>query len=127
MWLDVPHWDLPASTGRAKGKIVWGSGKPVRYAVDVVGDSVSLNDVAWVYPTLPRTGGGSMHLSIRNDPTNLSVIDYALSRMDVRTTGSRLRGRMTFAVGGTILAVKNVDVVAQPVRDLVLRVVGSGG
>lgn len=121
VWLDVPHWDLPASTGSAKGKVVWGSGKPVRYAVDVVGDSVSLNDVAWVYPTLPRTGGGSMHLSIRNDPTNLSVIDYALSRMDVRTTGSRLRGRMTFAVGGTILAVKNVDVVAQPVDFALLR------
>lgn len=121
VWLEVPHWDLPGSTGRASGKVVWGSGKPVRYAMDVVADSVSLDDVAWVYPTLPRTGGGSLHLSIRNDPSNLSVIDYSLSRMDVRTTSSRLRGRMTFAVGGTILAVKNVDVVAQPVDFALLR------
>ncbi|HYD53006.1 MAG TPA: hypothetical protein VEA99_10275, partial [Gemmatimonadaceae bacterium] len=121
VWLDVPHFDLPGSTGRATGKVVWGSGLPNRYDIRVVGDSVSLRDVAWVYPTLPREGGGSMHLHIRNDPRNLRVIDYALSRMDVRSTGSHLMGRMTFAVGGPVLAVKDVDLDALPVDFALVR------
>src|SRR5262249_46476174 len=56
IWIDAPHFDLPASTGSAKGKIVWGSDLPVRYDISVSGDSVALADVDWVYPTLPTTG-----------------------------------------------------------------------
>ena len=114
IWLDLPHFDLPGSTGSAKGKVVWGSNLPIRYDVDVVGDSVSLADVAWVYATLPRTGGGRMKLHIRNDPRNLAVIDYALRDMDVRTTQSRLRGNMTFGVGAPVLLVRNVAMEAAP-------------
>ncbi|MGZ8471093.1 MAG: translocation/assembly module TamB domain-containing protein [Gemmatirosa sp.] len=114
IWADVPHWDLAGSTGTGRAKIVWGSNLPMRYDVRVVGDSVSLRDVAWVYPTLPRTGGGRLTLTIRNDPRNLRIIDYGLSDMDVRTTRSRLRGAMTYAVGGPVLGVKNVDVRAEP-------------
>jgi len=47
-WLDMPHFALPASAGSAKGKIFWGGPTPTRYAIHIVGDSVSLNDVAWV-------------------------------------------------------------------------------
>jgi translocation and assembly module TamB len=121
VWLDIPHFDLPASTGSARGKIVWGSEKPVRYAIHVVGDSVTLSDVAWVYPTLPRSGGGSMELDIRNQPQNLSIIDYALSKMDVRSTGSHLKGAMTFGVGGPVLIVKDVALEAAPVDFDLLR------
>lgn len=113
-WVDFDRFALPGSRGRAAGKVVWGSGLPTRYDLRVVADTVSLADIAWVYPTLPLSGGGSLRLSIRNDPRNLRVIDYALSQMDVRTTGSRLRGAMTFALGGPVLAVKDVDVVADP-------------
>lgn len=121
VWLDLPHFDLPGSTGRARGKVTWGSNLPIRYDIRVWGDSVSLRDVAWVYPTLPTTGGGKMILDIRNDPRNLSVIDYRLSEMDVRSTGSHLRGAMTFAVGGPVLGVKDLDLVAQPVDFELLR------
>ena len=62
VWLDIPRFDLPGSTGKARGKLFWGNDLPIRYAIDVTGDSVSLNDVAWVYATLPRTGGGRMKL-----------------------------------------------------------------
>ena len=102
LWLDVSHFDLPGSKGKAAGKVWWGSDLPTRYDLRVVGDSVSLADVNWVYPTLPMTGGGSLVLNIRNQ-RNLSIIDYALSDMDVRTTRSRLRGNMTFGVGGPVL------------------------
>lgn len=119
-WLKVPHWDLPGSTGRAEGKVTWGSDLPVRYAIRVHGDSVSLKDVAWVYPTLPTTGGGRMILDIRNE-RNLRQLDYALSEMDVRTTKSRLRGSMTFETGGPVLSVHDVRITADPVDWDLLR------
>ena len=121
VWLDIPHFDLPGSNGSAKGKVVWGSDLPIRYAIDVKGDSISLADVAWVYPTLPTDGGGHAHLRIVNDPKNLSVIEYQLSKMDVRSTKSHLTGAMTFAVGGPVLAVKNLDVDATPIDFAFIR------
>lgn len=126
LWLDMDHLELPGSRGKAKGKVVWGGGIPIRYAVDVEADTVAMADIAWLYPTLPTTGGGRMSLAIRNDTNNLRIIDYALSEMDVRTTASRLRGAMTFAVGGTILSIKDVDVLADPVDFALLHQFNGG-
>jgi autotransporter translocation and assembly factor TamB len=120
IFMDTDHFDLPKSTGRGHGSVVWGSDLPVRYYVHVVGDSVSLSDVAWVYPTLPTTGGGKMNLEIRSQ-RNPHFMDYILTNMDVRTTGSRLLGNMTFETGGSVLAVKNVDLEAMPVDFDLLR------
>jgi translocation and assembly module TamB len=125
LWLDLSHFDLPASTGKGAGKVVWGSKLPTRYDLRVVGDSVSLSDVNWVYPDLPKTGGGSMVLNIRNQ-RNLSIIDYALSDMDLRTTRSRLRGNMTFGVGGPVLIVKDLALQAEPVNFDLLRTLAGG-
>lgn len=120
LWFDLPHFDLPGSTGSGRGKVVWGSDLPIRYDLAVVGDSVSMSDVSWVYPTLPTTGGGRMKLAIRNE-RDLSVIDYAITDMDVRTTRSRLTGAMTFGVGDEVLIVKDVDVRADPMNWDLLR------
>ena len=125
VWLALRHFDLPGSTGEASGKVWWGGDIPTRYDVHVTGDSVSLADVAWVYPTLPRTGGGRMRLTIHNEP-NLHVLDYVLSDMDVRTTGSRLEGTMTFAVGGPVLAVKDLAVTVAPLDFDLLRAFNGG-
>lgn len=114
LWADFSHFELPGSRGRAEGKVVWGSDLPTRYDLLIHGDSVSMKDVAWVYPTLPTTGGGSMDLRIRNQ-RDLKILDYALSAMDVRTVGSRLRGAMTFGVGGPVLIVKDLDLRAEPI------------
>ncbi len=119
-WFALRHWDLPASTGTADGKVVWGSDLPVRYAVRFVGDSVSLKDIAWVYPTLPTTGVGSMVLDIRNE-RNLRLLDYAITNLDVRSTKSRLRGQMTFETGGRVLTVHDVKLTADPVDFDLLR------
>ncbi len=113
IWVDVPHFDLPGSTGSGKGKLWWGNDLPLRVDIAVRGDSVSLNDVNWVYPTLPTTGGGSVNLTIRNE-RDLRVIDYKLADMDVRSTGSLVRGNMTFGVGGPVLVVKDVRLDASP-------------
>lgn len=125
IWIDIPHFDLPASTGKGSGKLWWGSDLPLRYDIAVHGDSVALNDVAWVYPTLPTTGGGSLDLYIRNDPRNLRVMTYRLANMDVRTTRSHLLGTMTFAVGGPVLAVRDVDMRVDPMDWEFLRVING--
>ena len=119
-WLDLSHFDLPASTGRARGKIFWGGSLPMRYAVHITGDSVSLNDVAWVYPTLPRTGSGRMDLDIDN-VAHPHVMDYAITGMDVSSTRSRVIGNMTYAVGGPVLAVKDLRLQAAPLNFDLLR------
>jgi translocation and assembly module TamB len=120
VWIKSPHWDLPGSTGRAAGRVTWGSDLPVRYRLRIWGDSVSLADVAWVYPTLPTTGGGRMILDIKNE-RNLQQLDFALTEMDVRTTKSRLRGAMTFEIGGPVLSVHDVKLQADPVDWDLLR------
>src|ERR1043166_9356284 len=126
VWFEAPHFDLPASTGVAHGKLVWGGGKPVRYDIVVRGDSVALNDVNWVYPTLPRSGGGTMLLTIKNYPANLDIVDFKLTKLDVRSTNSHLTGAMSFGVGAPVLRVRDVNLVADPVDfDLVRTLNGK--
>ena len=125
IWVDLSHFELPASYGTAQGKIVWGSNLPIRYDIRVHADSVALADVNWVYPTLPTTGGGSTELRIVNDPKNLRVIEYRLTKMDVRSTKSHLTGDMTFAVGHPVLVVKDVNLVADPVDFDFLRTING--
>jgi translocation and assembly module TamB len=121
VWFDVPHFDMPASTGHGKGKVWWGSDLPVRYDIAIRGDSVSLNDVNWVYPTLPRTGGGTLDVAIKNDAKNLQVVDFRLQNMDVRSTKSHLLGDMWFGTGAPLLLVRNVNLRAEPVDFDLLR------
>ncbi len=121
IWLDIPRFDLPGSRGRAEGKIVWGSKLPIRYALNVVADSVSLKDIAWIHPSLPTTGGGKSKLEIRNNPNNLHLIDYVLTDLDVRSERSHLTGRMTFEMGADTLVVKDVQLAASPVNFDLLR------
>src|SRR4051812_26396101 len=120
IFVDADHWDLPGSTGRAKGSVVWGSDLPVRYYLHIVGDSVQLKDVAWVYPTMPTTGSGKMRLEIMSE-RNPRFIDYIINNMDVRTTGSHVLGDITFTTGGPVLIVKNLDMQADPVDFDLLR------
>ncbi|HUQ48277.1 MAG TPA: translocation/assembly module TamB domain-containing protein [Gemmatimonadaceae bacterium] len=114
VWLTSPAFSLTASKGRIPfTKIVWGSHLPVRYDVHVIGDQVAMSDIAWVYPTLPRTGGGRLDLYINNF-AHPRVVDYAIKKMDVRTTKSHLTGDMTYGVGGPVLVLKDVQVEAFP-------------
>ncbi|MFN8583078.1 MAG: translocation/assembly module TamB domain-containing protein [Gemmatimonadaceae bacterium] len=113
LWLDLPHFELPGSNGRGSGKVWWGGGQPTRYDLAIVADSVSLADVNWVYPTLPKSGGGRMNLHIRNE-RDLHVLDYVITDMDVRTMNSHLRGDVTFGSGAEVLIVKDVNVRTDP-------------
>jgi hypothetical protein len=121
IWIQSPGFELAASAGRVPaGKLVWGGGVPMRYAFHIVGDRVSLSDIAWVYPTLPTTGGGRLDLFI-NNVRHPRVIDYAVKNMDVRTTNSRLLGDMTYGVGGPVLVLKDVNVRGAPLDFALIR------
>ncbi|MBA3656587.1 MAG: translocation/assembly module TamB [Gemmatimonadaceae bacterium] len=120
IWFDTPRMSLPGSHGKAVGKLVWGSGLPLRYAIRVNADRVAMADIAWIYPTLPKAGSGSLDLEIVSEK-NPHIIDYKITNMDVRTVKSRLLGSMTYAVGGEILGVREVDLVADPVDFDLLR------
>ncbi|MGQ0539368.1 MAG: translocation/assembly module TamB domain-containing protein [Gemmatimonadaceae bacterium] len=119
LWADLAHFELPDSRARGNAKVWWGS-DPTRYEVSIDAQRVALRDIAWVYETLPREGGGSTELRITNarDP---DIIDYVLTDMDVRTGNSRLRGAMTFAVGGPVLEVRDVALTGDPVQFSVLE------
>src|SRR5687767_10768858 len=123
---DITHFDLPGSTGRARGMVHWKQPGPVRYDVQVAGDSVSLADIARVYPTLPRKGGGRMLLHIVTDPRDPRIDDYRITRMDVRADKSHLIGDWTFGVGGPVLAVKDVNLRAEPVDVDLFRTLAGG-
>ncbi len=117
VWFESPRLEMPASHARGAGKVWWGSDLPVRYDIVVHGDSIALDDVNWVYPPLPKTGGGSVDLAIKNDPDpkNLQIVNFQLTNMDVRTTSSHVTGTMWFGIGAPILLVRNVDLRADPV------------
>ena len=122
LWFQVPRFSLPASSGHGQGKVVWGSDRPVRYDIAVRGDTVSLDDVNWVYPDLPRTGGGTVDLAIKNDaPPNEQILNFKLTRMDVRSTKSHLTGEMSFGIGAPVLLVRDVNLRGDPVDFDLLR------
>lgn len=122
VWITSPGFRLAASRGRIpSGKLVWGGGIPMRYDIHIVGDSVSLSDIAWVYPTLPTTGGGRLDLYI-NNVRHPRVVDYAVRDMDVRTTQSRLIGNMTYGVGEPMLVLKEVNLRGAPLDFALIRV-----
>ena len=119
IFIDAPHFDLPGSTGSARGRVWWGGGTKVD--VRVRGDSVSLRDVAWVYPTFPREGSGKTDLRITNDSVDNSKFNFALTNLDARSTRSHLTGAMTFRTGEPVLVVKDVDLRASPLNFDLLR------
>lgn len=122
VWITSPGFRLAGSRGSVpSGKLVWGGGIPMRYDIHIAGDSVSMSDIAWVYPTLPTTGGGRLDLYI-NNVDHPRVIDYAVKDMDIRTTRSRLIGDMTYGVGGPVLALKDVSIRAAPLDFALIRV-----
>ncbi len=121
LWMDDVSFQLANSGAHGDAKVVWGSGLPVRYDVKLKGDSVAMADLSWIDETLPWSGGGSTFITIKNDPKDLSIIEYGLRGMDARALQSRLKGNMTFAVGGPVLRVKDVDLQLAPASTALLR------
>ena len=121
LWVDNADFALPGSKARGEAKIVWGGNLPVRYDVRLQLDTVALSDLAWISPTVPHTGGGRAFLRMRNDPANLNIIDYAITNMDARSLRSRIRGNMTWGVGGFVTRLTDVDLDLEPAHTDLLK------
>lgn len=121
IWVQIPHFEMPGSAGSAQGKVTWGSDLPVRYDIAIKGEKVAMKDIAWLTSTFPTQGGGTMDLLIRNDPANLNVLKYHITNMDARSLDSRIRGRMTWGVGGPVVSLTDVELRAEPLDFALLR------
>lgn len=121
LWVNGGRLQLPRSGGTIAGKVVWGGGLPMRWDLKLRGDSVAFSDIAWISPVLPHTGGGSTELHIRNDPGNVRIVQYIITNMDARALRSRLRGRMTFSVGDTLLRISDVGLDLDPMHTDMMR------
>lgn len=123
--LDIGHLELPGSVARATGLLEWANNRPVHYDLLILSDSVSLHDVSWIAPSIPKSGGGSVVLRIKTD-RDQHLLDYAITKMDLRTNASHLRGAMTFAIGGPVLIVKDMNVEAVPLDFAFLATMNGG-
>lgn len=121
LWFDDAKFNLANSAAEGTAKVVWGGGPPPRFDVKLHGDTVALADVAWIDPSLPFTGWGSVDVTIKNDPRDLNVMEYGLHNMDARSLNSRLRGGMTFGVGGPVLRVTDVSLDLLPANTDLLK------
>ena len=74
IWLALSNVELPNTRAHVTARIWWGGDKPVQLDLHAVSDTVSLADFAWVYPGLPRTGGGHTDVFVKNDPKDLRVL-----------------------------------------------------
>ena len=126
VWADLAHFALPASEGKATVHVWWGDGRPARVDVHAIADTVSLSDFSWVYPYLPRAGGGRTEVFVHNDPKDLGAMEFALREMDLRTVKSRLRGAMTFVTGWPVLGLTDVDVRLEPADFDLIRAFSGG-
>ncbi len=117
IWLDSDHFTLPGSVGTVRGKAEWPTGDLV-WDLRLTSDSTSLRDIRWISPSIPAVGHGSMKLHVKSR-ANPDIIDYVITDMDMRSRASRLRGTMTFGVGGPVLEVRGVNLSLEP-ADFVL-------
>ena len=45
----------------------------------------------------------------------MQILDFRLTNLDVKTTGSHVTGTMWFGIGAPVLLVRNVDLKGDPV------------
>jgi translocation and assembly module TamB len=126
LWVDGASFSLPKSRARGEAKIVWGSDLPVRYDIRLRLDTVAMSDLAWIDASVPQTGGGKAFLTMRNDPDNLDIIEYAITEMDAQSLQSRIRGTMTWGVGGVVTRLTNLNLDLEPAHTDLLRWFNGG-
>jgi translocation and assembly module TamB len=99
LWLDAPSFRLPGSRGGGTVRAWWKRDEPLRFVMDIVSDSVSMSDLAFINAALPNEGTGSMRLQMRSRASDPRTIEYVITEMDMRAHRSRILGRMTWGVG----------------------------
>jgi translocation and assembly module TamB len=125
IWLGLPHLELPGSVASATGRLDWGDNKALAWDVRILSDTMSLHDVSFITPAIPKTGGGSVALRIKTD-RDPRLLDYIVTKMNLRTTASHLSGAMTFAVGGPVLIIRDIDMRLDPLDFAYFEMLNGG-
>ncbi|HUH13884.1 MAG TPA: hypothetical protein VMK65_12280, partial [Longimicrobiales bacterium] len=90
---------LPSSRASLLGEVTVGK-EDIRMDVRVVGDTVALRDLQWLYPGLPEEGGGSLVFRMQSQG-NGNTLWYA-ERLDISTPGTNLAGSFGIVTGDTL-------------------------
>ncbi len=59
---------LAASHATAKARVGWGAKGPVRLDIRAHADTVSLGEIAWITPFIPKEGDGAVDMHLANQP-----------------------------------------------------------
>ncbi|WP_206044562.1 translocation/assembly module TamB domain-containing protein [Gemmatimonas groenlandica] len=96
VWFRDVAVSLPSSKARLTGRYVIENGD---LALRTIAAPIALDDVRFLYPALPTTGGGRLDLSL--DWTG-PVQRYEARELDVSTLGGRVRGALGLTIGDTL-------------------------
>jgi translocation and assembly module TamB len=124
--LNIPHFELPHSEGNAQGQVWWGPGLPARYDIRVSSERMGLEDIAWINESLPTEGTGTVVLDIQNTRGDAQETSFIIRAMDARSHRSRIRGSMTWDVGGPAVVLRDIDLEAMPLDVRLLEVFKGG-
>lgn len=105
---DVPGFALPGSRGSALGEVV--TTERVHYDLRVEVDQVAFNDLDWLYPTLPDSGGGSGIFRMQTQPVGTL---YLVEDARLHAPGTNLAGTFGIVVDDTLYFTQ-VDLRASP-------------
>jgi len=119
LWLDVPRLRLAHSRARVAGFLAWDAAAPMRMRIRVDGDSIGFGDLRPFSEFVPAEGSARGVVELREAREGESGIEIALSALEVRARGSRIRGGLTVVVGEQDPVVRDLDLEAAPI-DLAL-------
>ncbi|MEY4609396.1 MAG: hypothetical protein RL625_1613 [Gemmatimonadota bacterium] len=119
LWLDFPRVRLAHSRARVRGLLAWGGAGPTQIRIRVDGDSIGFGDLRPFSAYVPAEGSARGVAELREMPGTASGITIALSELDVRARGSRVRGGLTVVLGEAAPEVREIDLQATPI-DLAL-------
>ncbi|MEY3700846.1 MAG: hypothetical protein RI891_138, partial [Gemmatimonadota bacterium] len=119
LWLDFPRLRLAHSRARVAGFLAWDDSASMRMRIRVDGDSIGFGDLRPFSEFVPAEGSARGVIEVREGATSASAIEIALSALDVRTRGARLRGGLTLVVGDAAPVVRDIDLAVAPL-DLAL-------
>jgi len=118
LWLDFPRLRLAHSRARVQGFVAWGDSTP-RMRIRIDGDSIGFEDLRPFSAFVPAEGSARGVVELREAADAAGGIEVALSALEARARGSRVRGGLTVVVGAGDPVVRDLLLEAAPI-DLAL-------
>jgi hypothetical protein len=116
---DAPVARLPSSRMSVVGQVVLGrDGADNEYDIEIDGREVAFADLQWLYPRMPRDGGGRLRFRMQTQSPGSML--WLAREARVETGGTELAGSFGVVTGDT-LYFTNVDLQASPLDLELLR------